>query len=242
MTSIELSQVNVKFPLGGIPLKRRILNLLSRGASGKSVESFHALKDISLSLVKGDRLGLIGGNGAGKTTLLRTLAGVYEPFSGNITTIGSVTSLISVTAGLEMHLTGRQNIRIKGLYMGLAEPVIQSVEAEVVEFADIGAFIDLPLKKYSSGMLVRLAFAISTSFPVEILLLDEWLSAGDKDFADKSELRMKEVVGGASIMVLASHSMSHIETWCNKAVIVRNGEISPVYGDVSEAVQDYQSS
>lgn len=243
MVSITTKNLNVKFPLAGVPLKRMLLNTFSKANRPVATPTgFHALKNISLELKQGDRLAVLGNNGAGKTTLLRTLAGIYEPFSGEIEVDGFVTSLISVTAGMEMNLSGRENIYVKGAYMGLSAEQMSAIESDVIEFAELGDFIDEPVKRYSSGMIVRLAFAISTSIPVDILLLDEWLSAGDKNFIEKSEKRMSDLVGRSSILVFASHSMAHLQTWCNKAIVMNNGESSVLFDDVDEAIDLYMTS
>jgi len=241
MSSIKLTNVNVKFPISKAPLKRMVLDKVTRLGKKDNFSDgyYHALNNINLSLNKGDRLALIGKNGAGKTTLLKTLSGIYEPFSGSIKLEGNITPLTNVTAGMEMELSGRENLRIKGAFMNLSDEQIDQIEDDVIEFANLGKFIDLPVKNYSSGMIVRLAFAIATALPVDILLLDEWLSAGDIDFVEKSEQRMRKYVGSSSILVFASHSMDLLRSWCNKAVIVEKGVISDVYDDTSYAIEKY---
>lgn len=241
MANYLLESVDVNFSLDNIPLRKKILSgVKSTPREGRFQEKeFRALRKIDLKLEDGDRLALIGGNGAGKTTLLRTLAGIYEPCSGNFERSGSLHALLNVTAGMEMNLSGRENLRIKALHMGLSEKKIKSIEEDVLDFANLGSFIDVPVVKYSSGMVVRLAFAISTAIRTDILLLDEWLSAGDASFLEKSEKRMKEFVSASSILVFASHAPDLLINWCNKAIVLEKGEIAFSSNDVESAIEFY---
>jgi lipopolysaccharide transport system ATP-binding protein len=184
-----------------------------------------ALKNISFDLNSGDRLGFIGSNGAGKTTLLRTLAGIYEPFHGRIAIHGVVTALLDASQGMNMELTGRENIRLRGLFNGLSEAQMKTLEADVASFSELEQFLELPVRTYSSGMVVRLGFALATAIKPQILLMDEWILAGDASFMEKARHRLETMVRGAEILVLSSHSPAIIMRWCNRVIWMDGGRV-----------------
>jgi lipopolysaccharide transport system ATP-binding protein len=184
-----------------------------------------ALRDISFTLRTGDRLGLIGGNGSGKTTLLRALSGIYQPANGSLSMEGRLTSLLDPSQGMNMELTGRENIRLRGLFLGMGKPDVARLESDVEDFAEIGEFIDLPVRNYSSGMVVRLAFAMATAVHTEILLMDEWILAGDAAFMEKAKRRVETMVNHADILILASHSSTILVEWCNRLIWLDAGKI-----------------
>ena len=187
------------------------------------VTSVRALDDLSLTLREGDRLGVFGHNGAGKSTLLRTLAGFYPPRSGSVVREGTVASFLDPMFGLDPTATGYENIHLRGLSMRLSATEIARLSPAIAEFSGLGDYLSLPLRTYSSGMIMRLAFSISTSVRADILLLDEWLSVGDEEFRTRAEERMREVADHAGILVLATHSPELIHRECNRAVKLEHG-------------------
>ena len=191
----------------------------------KSFGSVVALRDISFSLHGGDRLGLIGSNGAGKTTLLRTLAGIYEPVIGRVVVQGRSNALLDASLGMNVELTGRENIMLRGLYNGLPRPALARLEQDVAEFAGLGAFLDLPVRIYSAGMVVRLGFALATAIRPEILLMDEWILAGDAEFLDRARQRLEAMVRSADILVLSTHDMQIVKAWCSRALWLDQGQV-----------------
>lgn len=187
--------------------------------------SVRALDEISFELCDGDRVGLIGHNGAGKSTLLRMLSGIYVPSSGQITAEGKVSSLIDISLGIDLEATGRDNIFLRGCLLGMSKSNIQATIDEIIEFTELGDFIDMPLRTYSTGMSMRLAFAISTAVQPEILLMDEWLSVGDENFKDKAEKRLNQLLSKTNLLVMATHSYDVAVNTCNKVIWLEHGRI-----------------
>ena len=198
-----------------------------------------ALNDITIDIRDGDRIGLIGYNGAGKTTLLKILAGIYLPTRGHIYAQGKVSSLFEVTIGFNPDATGRENIILRGMYMDVHPREMRTRIDEIAAFTELGPYLDMPVRTYSAGMSVRLAFAVSTCIPPEILLMDEWISAGDDRFLEKAHKRMADLIGGSSIMVLASHSIPLLREWCSRGILLEQGRIV-VDGSVDDAIAAYQ--
>jgi len=184
-----------------------------------------ALREVSFSLRAGDRLGIVGHNGAGKSTLLRAMAGIYEPVAGRVHASGSLHALLDPGSGLNLDLTGRENIVLRGRYKGMDAAAIRRLEDDVQEFAALGEFIELPVRTYSSGMVVRLAFGLATAIAPQILLMDEWFMAGDAAFRDKAHARLENVVRGAEILVLTSHMLPVLKSWCNRVLWLESGRI-----------------
>ncbi len=210
---------------------RSLKKMVVAAASGRLAQDqqqrvvVRALCDINLRLNSGDRLGLIGSNGAGKTTLLRVLAGIYEPVIGRVRVQGSLNALLDPSLGMNMELTGRENILLRGLYNGLPRSMLPRLEEDVAEFAELGNFMDLPMRIYSAGMVVRLGFALATAIKPQILLMDEWFLAGDAVFLEKARHRLEEMVRGAEILVLSSHQGDIIKDWCTRVLWMEQGEI-----------------
>jgi len=177
-----------------------------------------ALNNITLDLKDGDRLGVMGPNGAGKSTLLRTLAGVYFPTSGTIEVQGRIASLIDISLGMDVEATGFENIRMRGIMMGLSLKQIKSMEEEIADFSGLGDFLHLPIRTYSTGMNMRLGFAVSTAVDADIILMDEWLSVGDSDFISKAQKRLDNFIKRSSILVVASHSEDLISRVANQVL------------------------
>ena len=214
MAKLTLENVGIEFPIYNSS-SRSLTNSLVSAATGGRISadkgghvSVQALSDINLELTSGARLGILGHNGSGKSTLLRVLAGIYEPTSGRITRQGSIASLVDIGLGISPENTGKENIYLRGQLMGLKSREIAAKLDEIVEFAELGNFIDLPVRTYSSGMLLRLAFAVSTSITADILIMDEWLSIGDESFSMKAESRLARLVENAEILIIATHSES----------------------------------
>ena len=230
MALISLKNVSVSFPIygaGSASLKKTLASSVTGGRFGKEtgINVVQALSNINLELKSGDRLGLVGHNGAGKSTLLRALAGVYEPSAGEFVRQGTVASLIDPALGIEPDASGVENIMLRGLVMGMSKRQIDDLTPDICEFSGLGEYVNMPVRTYSTGMLMRLAFSISTSVEADILLMDEWLSVGDADFTAKAEQRMKDVVAKSGILVLASHSPELIAKECNRVIHLEHGRI-----------------
>jgi lipopolysaccharide transport system ATP-binding protein len=230
MAGIRLTGVTIDFPIyhaSGRSMRRFALEaaLGRRFVLRGTRATVRALKGVDLEVREGDRLALIGPNGAGKSTLLRSMAGVYTPSLGLVRRSGKVRALLSVGMGMDMDATGLENILLLGMHLDIPPAEIRPLIDEIVEWADLGAFIEAPLRTYSAGMVMRLAFAVSTAIPPDILLLDEWLGVGDAAFQHKAQARMSDFVDRSSILVLASHSPALLEQWCNRAVSLVAGEI-----------------
>ncbi|RWP97591.1 ABC transporter ATP-binding protein, partial [Mesorhizobium sp.] len=189
-----------------------------------------ALEGVSFSLEAGDRLGLVGANGAGKTTLLKVLYGIYEPTNGTVAIDGRVDALFNIALGFRTEATGRRNIELRGLINGWTPDEIRARMDDIIEFSELGDFIDLPFKSYSQGMAARLAFSIATSFEPEILLMDEWIGAGDPKFQDKARRRMNEMAEKAGIIVLASHNHALLQKTCNKILELEEARVKTFSG------------
>lgn len=201
----------------------------------EETEPFWALRNVSFQLVRGESLAVIGPNGAGKSTLLQVLAGIILPSEGSVEVSGHVSSLLTLGAGFDQELSGRENILLAGAFMGLDDAVVRELLPSIVEYADLGRFIDTPIKTYSSGMRARLGFAIATSVDPDILLLDEVLATGDAEFRTKSKARVIELVEAAKGIVLVTHDMVWVQEYCNRAILLEQGRVV-VEGDPAEVV------
>jgi lipopolysaccharide transport system ATP-binding protein len=200
-----------------------------------------ALRDVTLSLSSGDRLGIVGHNGAGKSSLLRVMAGIYEPVVGRVHVNGTLNALLDPNAGMNLDLTGRENILLRGRYAGLGAAAIRTLEEDVQEFAALGAFMDLPVRVYSSGMVVRLGFGLATAIAPQVLLMDEWFMAGDSAFQEKAHTRLESVVRGAEILVLTSHQVGVLRDWCTRVLWLESGRIR-ADGPANEVIDQYLAS
>lgn len=243
MPHIRLNDVRVDFPLyqGARSLKKSILAKTSFGHLEKDAlnrVNIVALDDINLDIQQGDRLAIMGRNGAGKTTLLKVLAGIYRPSRGTAISTGHVTALLTTSVGLNPEATGRENIILRGMYMGIHPREMRTHIDEIADFTELGAFMDMPVRTYSAGMMIRLSFAASTCIPPEILLMDEWLGAGDASFLAKAQARMEQYVQSSSILVLASHTPKILEKWCNRAILLDHGKIV-MEGDVADVNKEH---
>ena len=241
--AVEVEHLSVDFPLyhsNARSLKRVVFGTVTGrvAADARQRVVVQALRDVSFALRPGDRLGLIGGNGAGKTTLLRSLAGIYEPQAGNVRIHGSLNALLDPNQGMNIDLTGRENIVLRGLYEGLSRPEIRCLEEDVSAFAELGEFLDLPVRMYSSGMSVRLGFAMATAIRPQVLLMDEWFLAGDAVFMEKARGRLEDMVRGADILVLSSHMTPVVLDWCTRVIWMDQGRIRED-GPAAEVLRHY---
>jgi len=191
----------------------------------KQINDIHALKHLTIAIKQGERVALLGHNGAGKTTLLKAIAGLYPINNGIMEVHGEIRTLFDISLGFEPESTGRENILYRGLLLGQKPRQMRAIEEEIVAFADIGEFIDYPVKTYSAGMQVRLAFAISTAIPGDILLLDEIIGVGDASFMVKAKKRIAELTAQANIMLLATHDFSSVRALCNRAIVLDHGNL-----------------
>ena len=231
MSSISLRDVIVDFPIyqgNARSLKKALLRAstggrISRDAGNRVV--VRAVDRMSVDIGHGERVGLIGVNGSGKTTLLRTLAGVYEPTNGTVETTGSISALFDIGLGLNPDNTGYENIVLRGLYMGMTPKEISSRVDEIAEFTELGEYLAMPMRTYSAGMTLRLAFGVATSVTPEILLMDEWLLTGDSHFLSKAKERLEHFVNRSSILVLASHTDQILLQWCTRLLLLDGGRL-----------------
>ncbi len=186
---------------------------------------FWALRHVDFRIAHGESLGVLGPNGAGKSTLLLALAGILAPDEGSIRVSGRVSSLLTLGAGFEMEVSGRENIALIGAFMGIRHRVMRELTPSIIEFADIGPFIDAPVRTYSSGMRARLGFSIATAIAPDILLLDEVLGTGDEDFRARSQQRIRDLVGRARAIVLVTHDLNSVSEYCNRAILMELGQV-----------------
>jgi ABC-type polysaccharide/polyol phosphate transport system ATPase subunit len=242
--AVKFDHVSMEFPIysaRGRSLKRSVLQLTTGGRIGLDARDravVSALSDISFKAEHGERIGIVGHNGAGKSTMLRAIAGVYEPARGIISICGRVGSLIDLTLGMDMEATGYENIRIRALLLGLSPKEIAEYGDEIARATELGEFLSMPIRTYSSGMLLRLAFAISTSVAPDILLMDEWIGVGDASFVKKAHDRLLGLVGRTGILFLASHMPSMIMDNCTRAIWLDKGEMQ-ADGSPAEVLREY---
>lgn len=226
--AIEIRDVTLQYPLkstGRGSLKSALFSLFGHRETKVERTYVDALKSVSLCISKGERLAIIGHNGSGKSTILRAMAGIYPLKSGSIRTYGQIGSVLDIGLGFEGESSGRENVYYRGMTMGYSRKQIAEMEEEIVEFADLGEFIDLPMRTYSSGMYVRLGFAVSTQFTPEILLVDEVFGAGDASFARRALERMNRIVEQAGIVVIATHDMGLVCNLATRVIWMEGGRI-----------------
>jgi len=247
MAEIEFRDVSIEFPIFNATGRSLTSKLLEVSTGGKLDSDpngrvlVRALRNVSFSLNDGDRVGLVGHNGAGKSTLLRALSGVYAPTKGTAKIDGEIGSLIDISLGINPEATGKENVYIRGQLLGLTKQEVAERYEEIVEFAELGDFMNMPVRTYSSGMQLRLSFAVSTTVRPEILLMDEWLSVGDENFKAKAEARLSELVSGTKILVIATHARALLESVCNRVIWLEHGSIK-MDGTVEEVVPAYFGS
>jgi ABC-2 type transport system ATP-binding protein/lipopolysaccharide transport system ATP-binding protein len=247
VASVRLDNVSVSFPIydaASRSLKKRLVSAAVGGQiqvepGSTKLSVVQALEDVSLTFKHGDRVGLVGHNGAGKTTLLRVIAGIYEPVRGVVKVEGQTAPLFDITLGMDPESTGYENILLRGLFLGLTHREIREKAEEIAEFTELGRFLELPMRTYSAGMRMRLAFAVSTSIQPDILLVDEGIGAGDAAFMEKANRRLEEFTGKAAIIVLASHSDQLVRSMCDKAVLMQQGRVV-ASGGTDDILRMYQ--
>ena len=233
MPLIEAKQIGIEFPVAP-PNARSFRHLAIKAASrvggrvSKGEGSFQfvqALDEISFSLKQGDRLGLVGHNGAGKTTLIRVLAGIYEPTRGSLRVVGRNVPMFDIGLGMDEEASGYENIRTRGLILGLSPEEIEERVPEIAEFAELGDYLELPIRTYSSGMLLRLVFSIAASIHGDIILMDEWIAVGDAQFRKKTHDRLQQITQRSGIVVLASHDFGLLRETCNLGLYLDGGRV-----------------
>lgn len=236
---LKVEDVGIKFNLSKEKtdsLKEYII----KSIKGKiSYNEFWALKNVSFSISRGDRLGILGLNGAGKSTLLKAIVGVFKPTEGKVTKYGKIAPLLELGAGFDMQYTGKENIYLYGAVLGFSRKFLDEKLDDIVKFSELGDFIDVPLKNYSSGMKARLGFAIATIVEPEILILDEVLSVGDAKFRKKSEKKIVDMFDKGVTVLFVSHSIDQVKRLCNKAILLEKGHIIAA-GDIDEVAAVYE--
>ncbi|MFC1665295.1 ABC transporter ATP-binding protein [Pseudomonadota bacterium] len=247
MSNITLKNVSLQYTVyhaAERSIKSKIFNLQVGGSisrDGKGNAQLVALKNVSLEVNEGDRVALIGHNGAGKSTLLRVLSEVYVPQQGVVEVEGKVSTLFNVNLGIDISATGYENIILRSLLLGLTKKQAKNHVEEIAEFSGLGEFLDMPVRTYSSGMQLRLAFSISVMIEPDILLMDEWVGMGDKGFIQRAQEKMNELIDRSRILVLASHDLELVKRVCNKGVLMSHGEIVE-YGSLEKIVQLYEKA
>jgi lipopolysaccharide transport system ATP-binding protein len=231
--SISVRDLSLRFPVYGVDaksLKRHLARITVGGQLARShgVTEVTALKNVNLELKAGDRLGLIGHNGSGKTTLLRALSGAYEPDDGVIEVHGRIAALLDLNLGVDPTATGIDNIRLRGRIAGLTAKEVDARMEEITAFTGLGQYLAMPVKTYSAGMQARLAFAAATAVEADVLLMDEWIAVGDREFRTLAHKRLLNLVERAGILVLASHDVDILRLYCNKVMRMEGGVASPI--------------
>lgn len=240
-TMIEVTDVTMQFHTN----LDKILSLkefVTRKLSGKlAYQHFTALDHVSFSVRQGETLGLIGHNGAGKSTMLKVISGILKPTGGRVTCYGNVVPMLELGSGFDADLTGRENIFLNGAILGYDEEFLKEKYDEIVEFSELGQFIEMPIRNYSSGMLARLAFSVASVVQPEILIVDEILSVGDAQFQEKSKRRMLELMGGGTTVLFVSHSIEQIKEMCGRVVWLEGGKVIAV-GAAAQICDSYSCS
>ena len=240
-TMIEASHVTMRFRMNN----DKILSLkefVTTALRGKlDYQEFTALEDVSFTVERGETLGLIGRNGAGKSTLLKVISGILKPTEGSVVTHGNMVPMLELGSGFDFDLTGRENIFLNGAILGYSEEFLKEKYDEIVDFSELGEFINVPIRNYSSGMLARLAFSIATVVKPDILIVDEILSVGDAQFQEKSRARMMELMGGGTTVLFVSHSIEQIREMCNRILWLEHGQ-RKMLGKADEVCDAYGAS
>lgn len=235
---IEVKDVSMRFRMANDrinSIKEYTIQLLK----GKlEYNEFEALKHVSFDVERGEVVGLIGHNGAGKSTMLKVISGILKPTEGSVVVRGNIAPMLELGSGFDFDMTGRENIFLNGAILGYSKEFLESKYDEIVAFSEIGQFIDVPLRNYSSGMIARLAFSVATVVVPEILIVDEVLSVGDADFQEKSQKRMMELMGGGTTVLFVSHNIKQVEEMCNHVVWLEHGQVQ-MFGDTQTVCDAY---
>ena len=222
---IKAENVSVKYLMAYDRIKSMKEYLVQLVKGNIQYEEFWALQDVSFEVKKGEVLGIIGHNGAGKSTLLKVISGILKPTSASVQVNGTVVPMLELGSGFDFDLTGRENVFLNGAILGYPEQFLKEKYGEIVEFSELGQFIDVPLRNYSSGMVMRLAFSIATVVQPDILIVDEILAVGDADFQEKSKRRMLELMGGGTTVLFVSHSLGQIQEMCDRVLWLEKGRL-----------------
>lgn len=236
---IKVENVSVKYLMTYDRVKS-IKEYIVQFLKGKiKYEEFWALKNISFEVKKGEVMGIIGHNGAGKSTLLKVISGILKPTEGTVQVDGMIVPMLELGSGFDHDLTGRENVFLNGAILGYSEQFLRDKYNEIVEFSELGKFIDIPLRNYSSGMMMRLAFSIATVVNPDVLIVDEILAVGDADFQEKSKKRMLELMSGGTTVLFVSHSLEQIREMCDRVIWLEHGTVK-MYGDTQTVTDIYK--
>lgn len=235
---IEVNNVSMRFRMANDnigSIKEYLVQLLKRRLK---YSEFEALKNVSFEVGKGEVVGLIGHNGAGKSTMLKIISRIMKPTEGTVVVRGNVVPMLELGSGFDHDMTGRENIFLNGAILGYSEEFLKSKIQEIIDFSELAAFIDIPIRNYSSGMLARLAFSVASAVNPEILIVDEILGVGDADFQQKSQNRMMEMMGGGTTVLMVSHDINQIRQMCDRVVWIEKGQVIKV-GKAEEICDEY---
>ena len=237
---VEAKNVKMKFRMSDEPLNS-LKEIFTRKLTGKlKYNEFFALNDVSFNIEKGETLGLIGNNGAGKSTTLKIISGILKPSEGTIKVNGNIVPMLELGAGFDPELTGRENIYLNGAILGYTKEYLESKYDEIIEFSELKEFEDMAIRNYSSGMMARLAFSIASVVQPEILIVDEILEVGDKEFKKKSYKRMKELMSGGATVLFVSHDLDKIKEMCDHVIWLDKGKVKQ-YGNAKDVVNAYKA-
>ena len=241
-TAVKVENVTVRFNLASEKvetLKEYVIRLITKRKA--SFDEFYALKDVSFEIEKGDSFALVGSNGSGKSTMLKVISGIYKPYSGNVSVSGVIAPMIELGAGFDPELTARENVFLNGSVLGFSRSFMQEKFDEIIEFAELENFINVPVKNFSSGMQARLGFAIATLIKPDILIVDEILAVGDAHFQEKCKFKMEELKSGGTTLILVSHDVNQVKETCNHAAWINKGHLMMV-GNADEVCDEYMKN
>lgn len=238
---VKVNNVTVKYRMANDRVTSLKEFIIKRMKKQITETDFLALNDVSFKVEKGDVVGVVGANGAGKSTLLKVVSGIQKPAEGNVELNGRVVPMLELGAGFDMELSGKENVYLNGAVLGYSKEFLDEKYDAILEFSELGDFINMPVRNYSSGMVARLAFSIASQVNPEILIVDEVLSVGDEKFQKKSRDRMVELMSGGSTVLFVSHNINQVKDICNKAVWLRHGQVV-MTGDVNTVCDQYQEA
>ncbi len=235
---IEVNDVSMRFRMANDRISSFKEFAIAKLTGKLEYKEFEALKHVSFDVQRGEVVGLIGHNGAGKSTMLKVISGILKPTEGSVTVRGNIAPMLELGSGFDFDMTGRENIFLNGAILGYSKEFLESKYQEIVDFSEIGQFMDMPLRNYSSGMIARLAFSAATVVAPEVLIVDEVLAVGDADFQEKSRRRMMELMSGGTTVLFVSHQIKQIRDMCSRVVWLEHGEVK-LFGDTEEVCDAY---
>lgn len=235
---IEVNDVSMRFRMANDRISSFKEFAIAKLTGKLKYKEFEALKHVSFDVQRGEVVGLIGHNGAGKSTMLKVISGILKPTEGSVTVRGNIAPMLELGSGFDFDMTGRENIFLNGAILGYSKEFLESKYQEIVDFSEIGQFMDMPLRNYSSGMIARLAFSVATVVAPEVLIVDEVLAVGDADFQEKSRRRMMELMSGGTTVLFVSHQIKQIRDMCSRVVWLEHGEVK-LFGDTEEVCDAY---